>query len=84
MSKITSDEIEKAVLKAVSPKKSLGRVLLELWVAVIIQVLVAAVCFTLIFELILPLADGFYAAEGSIRDYLVYGLATVPLRIIFK
>lgn len=79
-----SSNIEKLVADAMDPKKSIGRELLEFVVAVIIQTLYSAVLLGLTFELILPLADGFYAMESSFRDYLVFGLATVPLRLILK
>ncbi len=65
-------------------EKSIGRLFLDLWVILVIQTLFAAICLALIFELILPLSDLLTVPRGTFRDYLVYGLATVPLRMIFK
>ena len=73
-----------AIAEAMAPKKSIVRLCLELWGAVIFQTLVAAIGLALIFELILPFAEVIPAAQGTIRQYLVYGLITVPLKIIFK
>ena len=83
-SKRVQKQVQVAIKESLAPEPSIGSLAIYFVKLCLTQTLIAAICLAFMFELILTLADGFAGPQISFRDYVVYGLATVPLRIIFR
>ncbi len=73
--------------KLVAAMKKLAAVCLgavsAILVVVLIQTVCSALCLWLVGDWILPLADITWCGGFTLWEYLVFGLATIPLRMIF-